>query len=72
MAMTRKHYRQAAEIIRGRVEDTRAHTPADLQTPCLEMLGVIANDFAIMFKADNSAFRRGQFLEACGLAEVNA
>lgn len=65
--MSRKRYREAAEIIAGRVEDTCQHTPLALQGPVLEMVGLIANDLAIMFEQDNPAFNRAQFMEACGL-----
>lgn len=57
MAMSRKHYRQAAAVIK------RAHQAADtLQERSL--VGVLADDFASMFKQDNAAFSRQRFFDA--------
>lgn len=61
MAMSRKHYRLVAEIIRARwdavdgtahQEDTRAH------------LGQIISDLIPMFREDNSSFDAQKFRHA--------
>lgn len=51
--MSRKHYVEAASII------SRISNPTTRET--------VANEFAIMFRQDNSRFDRAKFLEACGL-----
>ena len=57
--MTRKHYIQAAEIIKYRLG--RAQSPD-------EVSGIqgIAEDLAHMFAADNSRFDRQKFMAAAG------
>lgn len=66
MAMTRKYCREAAEIIRRNLP-----TEMELTTPItraeIAVLRQVAAELADMFKADNSNFRREQFMEACGL-----
>ena len=59
--MTRKHYRQVAEMLRqtyllneGYEAGTIAH---------------IAEQFANIAKADNPNFSRDKFLEACGMTD---
>lgn len=66
MAMSRKHYREAAEIIR-QVVDGAKHDPATIAAAETDSARMIAVGLARMFKADNSNFRREQFMEACGL-----
>lgn len=61
--MSRKHYREAADVIRGRVETARANG----NTATVNALLGVAGDLATMFKADNSRFDREKFMEACGL-----
>jgi hypothetical protein len=60
MAMSRKHYQEAAEIIKaemGRTETEREKL----------MLREIAHDFASMFACDNGRFDRDRFLRAAGV-----
>lgn len=68
MAMSRKHYREAAEVIRGEVLIAEG-SPEIVRTAQLAALQAVAEGLAVMFKADNYNFRRGQFLEACGIQE---
>lgn len=68
MAMSRKHYREAAEVIARALPSERdmqslSDGAGERHNACLEIAVGLAN----MFKADNSAFRRDQFMEACGL-----
>lgn len=66
MAMSRKHYREAAEIIsRALPSEREESTPGAIERRNAAV--EIANGLAIMFKQDNPAFRRDQFMEACGL-----
>ena len=66
MAMSRKHYREAAEIIKNALPSRAdADTPAGVVRT--QTTREIACDLAIMFKQDNSAFDRYKFLDACGL-----
>lgn len=66
MAMSRKHYREAASVIRE-VVDGAKHDPAVMAAAEVDTARMIAGGLASMFKADNSNFRRDQFMEACGL-----
>jgi hypothetical protein len=67
MAMSRKHYREVAEIIREQV----AGVEWDAETNGIGaggfVLKAVANGLATMFQIDNSNFDRSQFLEACGI-----
>jgi len=66
MAMTQKHYRAAAGVIsRALPSEREESTPGAIERRNAAV--EIANGLAIMFKQDNSAFRREQFMEACGL-----
>lgn len=69
MAMTRKHYREAARIIREVVETAEADSPSDLDRGMRIAADHIARSLATMFKADNSRFSRETFMDACGLSE---
>lgn len=66
MAMSRKHYREAADVIRAEVliAEGSAEIVRDAQ---LAALTAVADGLAVMFKADNYNFRREQFMDACGL-----
>lgn len=69
MAMSRKHYREAAEIIKEVVDATPAHS--DLQgfiaTGRMQATRSIARGLAWMFAEDNPRFDRDKFFDACGL-----
>jgi hypothetical protein len=62
MAMSRKHYREAAETVREAVEG--ANTPGGV-----EAASDIARGLADMFKRDDPKFRYDTFYAACGLNE---
>lgn len=65
MAMSRKHYREVAEIISGELPLPAARTPeADAER---DVLRSVADGLAGMFKRDNSEFNRQRFMDACGL-----
>lgn len=68
MAMSRKHYREVASIIASAVSEANdrgsEHTDAILRT-----VEGVADGLARMFKADNSAFSRQQFFNACNLTD---
>lgn len=65
MAVSRKHYREAASIIKRQVENYPPGSPD--YGMVRNAMGEVASDLASMFKGDNSAFNRQQFMEACGL-----
>ena len=71
MAMSRKHYREVAEVIKNNLDDLRLlennGTPPAVTRYARDVVQSVANDLAVVFKADNSNFRRDQFMEACGL-----
>lgn len=68
MAMSSKHYREAASVIASAVSEANdrgsEHTDAILRT-----VEVVADGLARMFKADNSAFNRATFFDACNLTD---
>lgn len=62
MAMSRKHYREAAETVKE--VTAAAGTGVEVRAA-----SDIAQGLARMFKRDNSNFRYDTFYEACGLDE---
>jgi hypothetical protein len=58
--MTRKHYRQVAEMLKREIE-TYEH---DVKT-----VASIADSLATFFQADNPRFDRDKFLQAVGLGQ---
>lgn len=66
MAMSRKHYRQAADIFKAQVDDA-AKLPEELQAFVMTTITEMAKEFARMFKGDNGAFQAQTFYTACGL-----
>lgn len=66
MAMSRKHYVEAAKVIKGNLEDFQVDSASGT---IFNMAESIANDLADMFKRDNSAFDRARFMDACGMGE---
>lgn len=66
MAMSRKHYREAANIIANAVQATETLTPVR-KNAALDTVEMIADDLAAMFKRDNSNFQYGKFFTACDL-----
>jgi diaminopimelate decarboxylase len=59
--MSRKHYRQLAEVIR-----------TNLQLVDEASVAKVARDLADVLKRDNSAFRYDTFFAACGLSPWGA
>lgn len=70
MAMSRKNYVSAAEIIAAEVDTARALTPAR-RAAALGALDSTARGLASMFAADNYHFDRTRFMNACGLGDLN-
>lgn len=66
MAMTRKHYREAAEIIKG-AQQAPGDLPSTARYAAYITALSIASGLADMFERDNAAFDRQKFMEACGL-----
>lgn len=66
MAMSRKHYTEAAEIVKRNLERATDGVPEDMAGNAEFALKNVANDLADMFKRDNSAFDRSRFMDACG------
>lgn len=66
MAMSRKHYREVAEIIKSERESVTDY-PETMRESVLVSTLVIARRLATMFEIDNSNFNRAQFLKACGI-----
>jgi hypothetical protein len=66
--MSRKHYREAAEIIARELKDLHYLNSegVDVKT-ARDTVRTLASDLAGMFGRDNPAFNRAQFMEACGL-----
>lgn len=60
MTMTRKHYREVAEVISNNLRFEDAPDGKDA-------IAGVAQDLAAMFKRDNSNFRYDTFYQACGL-----
>jgi hypothetical protein len=69
MAMSRKDYVAAAEIIRRQV-DAAAYLPTS-GDGALFAAKAIAEDLASMFGRDNGRFDRTRFLNACGVGDPN-
>lgn len=62
MAMGRKRYTETAKIISNTLEDAKSVEGA---------ARMIAQRLADMFKADNRAFDKAKFLDACGVGDPN-
>ena len=59
MSMSRKHYREVAEIIRVAVNHAETYDGTSTAR-------MIADEMASMFKRDNGLFDRDRFMTACG------
>ena len=66
MAMSRKHYREVASIIREQWEESE-RLPANERIEVRTSVALITQGIATMFQIDNSNFDRSKFLEACGI-----
>jgi hypothetical protein len=60
--MSRKHYREVAEVIRTERVANPGMSPETEAT-----LRRVASGLSHMFGMDNGAFDRAKFMEACGL-----
>lgn len=60
MAMTRKHYIAAAEVIKEALD----HSTTQAEDSAIS---TVAQGLAVMYKRDNSNFRYDTFYAACGL-----
>lgn len=69
MPMSRKHYREAAEIIHREVDDLMSLPEGDMRYSAMVSVECIARGLATMFQIDNSRFQRDKFMEACGIEE---
>jgi hypothetical protein len=69
MAMSRKHYRQAAELISNALESVSEDNDVEqaVRDKTTAAVKDVADGLADMFRADNSRFNRSQFMAACGL-----
>lgn len=67
MAMSQKHYREAAEVIRTEVQFARTEQGTVAGAASVDALRSVAVGLANMFKVDNPAFNRRKFMEAAGL-----
>lgn len=63
--MSRKHYRQVADVIKWEMD----HLPDDVNDKIVARDTVLrmAHELADIFQRDNGGFDRQRFLEACGL-----
>lgn len=64
MTMSRKHYREVAEIIRGNYE-LRLDTEMSVPNVQDYILQGVASQLAWMFSQDNPNFDRDKFMAAC-------
>jgi len=62
--MTKKNFIAMAKLFRARIE---AEREAGNNMAGLEAIFKVIEDFCTLAKADNSAFERARFLNACGL-----
>jgi ribosomal protein S7 len=66
--MSRKHYTEAAEVIKRQVDVALTEMSSNAeQSGAMYAAENIAKELAGMFKRDNSRFDRDKFLAACGL-----
>jgi hypothetical protein len=70
MAMSKKNYVAAAEIIAAEVDASQALTPVR-RAAALSATRAVAFGLAGMFAADNWHFDRARFMDACGLGDPN-
>lgn len=70
MSMSRKHYVEAAEIIKFEVRMAEGMTPVRRKVAMDAVRGV-ADGFANMFGRENFRFDRARFMDACGLGDPN-
>lgn len=66
-AFSKRHYEAVARIIRANLQDPASmFSPEDYSNGGVQM---VAEDFAVLFHADNPRFDRARFLKACGVLE---
>lgn len=66
MAMSRKHHREVAEIIKDELDSLSELTEVE-QAAMRATLSQVALKMAGMFRRDNNLFDIGRFMEACGI-----
>lgn len=67
--MHQKHYRETAEIIRGKIETAIKMRPSPYAIGSYDTAEFIAREMADIFRVDNPRFDRARFYAACGLEE---
>jgi len=60
MAMSRKHYKEFAAVIKDNLDNY----PEDIDADIRSAISAIAYDMCRVFKMDNPAFSRDRFIEA--------
>ena len=66
MALSRKHYREVADMFKAEREFWVDKLPEAAYVANATTF-ILANKLATMFQHDNSNFDRDKFLEACGI-----
>jgi len=61
MAMSRKHYKEFAALIKDNLDNYPEDVDADIRSA----ISAIAYDMCRVFKADNYNFDRDKFIDAC-------
>lgn len=69
MSMSRKQYRDMAEVIHGEVGDIPLNYERLMAHDDLTAIYSIASGLATVFKIDNSRFDRQRFMAACNIDE---
>lgn len=69
--MQRRHFQFIADVIRKEIEYCQQFCGSGKYTMCNSCWSLkrLAKSFADKFPASNGLFKRGKFLEACGLEE---
>lgn len=72
MAMSRKHYREVAQVLRSAFDAVRVEIDGEAiegvwEREPYEALERVTRELADVFKRDNSAFSYQVFYEACGV-----
>jgi hypothetical protein len=68
MSMSRKHYREVAELIKSQVDEMYSTFVNDDEIGTGQaILFNITSGLATLFKIDNSQFDRQKFMDACGI-----
>lgn len=68
MVMSRKHYREVAEIIKAERDAWQILEP-NMRSAVMTSTFIMATKLATMFALDNPLFDRSKFYQACGFDE---